>query len=67
MELALASIKRVIKSAVGTDTPVGAGAIVLMAEEVEKFIQSKAIEAKKLAIHAGRKGISEEDVKLVFQ
>ena len=67
MELAVASVKRVMKNAVGQDTPVGVAAVENMIEEVENIITEKTIAAKKLAIHAGRKGISEEDITLSFQ
>ena len=67
MELANASVKRLMKNVAGADTPIGVAAVNTMIEEAERFIQEKTIEAKKLAIHAGRKGISEEDITLVFQ
>jgi len=67
MEIAVASIKRVMKTVAGSDTPIGVAAVNVVIEEVEKIIAEKTIAAKRLANHAGRKGISEEDIKLVFQ
>ena len=67
MELAVASVKRVMKTAVGIDTPISPAAATFLITEIEKIIAEKTVEAKKLSTHAGRKGISEEDIKLVFQ
>jgi len=67
MELAIASVKRVMKNVAGQDTPIGAATVTAMIEQVENFIEEKTLEAKKLAQHAGRKGISEEDITLLFQ
>lgn len=67
MEIAVASVKRVAKEAVGTDTPISPAAVVFAIGEVERIIQEKFIAAKKLSQHAGRKGISEEDIKLAFE
>ena len=67
MEIAVASVKRVMKNAVGTDTPISPAAVKALIEEIEKFIEETSLAAQKLSAHAGRKGISEEDIKLAFE
>ena len=67
MEIAVASVKRVAKEAVGTDTPISPASVVFAIEKIEAIIQEKFIAAQKLSAHAGRKGISEEDIKLAFE
>lgn len=61
-ELPIAAVIRIAKSN-GADR-IGSDAAQLLAVKAEEYIAELTKEANKLATHAGRKTIKEEDVKL---
>lgn len=61
----VATVKRIIKES-GAER-VSDDAAATLADAMEDYAETIAIEAIKLAKHAGRKTITDADIKLVFQ
>ena len=64
-DLPIAAVVRIAKKS-GAER-VGSDAAVALLEKAEDYIASLARESNKLAMHAGRKTIKEEDVELAVK
>ena len=64
-ELPLATVARIAKEGTGADR-IGETAAKLISKEATNYIKSLATEAGKLASHAGRSTIREDDVKFIL-
>ena len=64
-DLPIAAVIRIAK-ANGAER-VGADAAELLAKKAEEFISQLTRDAEKLASHAGRKTIKEEDIEMAFK
>lgn len=63
-ELPIAPVKRILKSA-GAERISDAAAVAL-ADALEEYADEVAVQANKLAKHAGRKTVTADDVKLAL-
>jgi len=60
-ELPFSAIRRIVKEATGS--PVSKEAVDVFLSKCVEFIKTEAMKAEKLAKHAGRKTIKEEDIQ----
>lgn len=60
-ELPFSAIRRIVKETTGS--PVSEGAVTVFLNNCIEFVKTEAVKADKLAKHAGRKTIKEEDIQ----
>lgn len=60
-ELPFSAIRRIVKDATGS--PVSKEAVDIFLSKCVEFVKTEAMKADKLAKHAGRKTIKEEDIQ----
>lgn len=60
-ELPFSAIRRIVKETTGS--PVSEGAVTVFLSKCVEYLKTEALKADKLAKHAGRKTIKEEDIQ----